>query len=131
MSKEHLNLIAAHNTYGKRKTLKMEYIRTPDEIWEMLSQEFNFTVDACASDKRHLVDKYWTKEDSEYMLGKDILEAEHLARSVYNSKTGNKFSDLDENRKMMLTEMAFNMGTKLEGFPKFMKIQITRSQRPE
>ena len=62
----------------------------------------------------------WTKEDSEYMLGKDILEAEHLARSIYNSKTGNKFSDLDENRKMMLTEMAFNMGTKLEGFPKFM-----------
>ena len=62
----------------------------------------------------------WTKEDSEYMLGKDILEAEHLARSIYNSKTGSKFSDLDENRKMMLTEMAFNMGNKLKGFPKFM-----------
>ena len=64
MTKGHLNLIAAHNTYGKRKTLKMKYIRTPTEIWEMLSQEFNFTVDACASDKSHLVDKYWTKEDS-------------------------------------------------------------------
>jgi len=64
MSKEHLNLIASHNTYGKRTTLLMKYIRTPDEIWEMLSQEFNFTVDACASDKNHLVDKYWTKEDS-------------------------------------------------------------------
>ena len=64
MTKGHLNLIAAHNTYGKRKTLKMKYIRTPTEIWEMLSQEFNFTVDACTSDKSHLVDKYWTKEDS-------------------------------------------------------------------
>ena len=62
--KGHLNLLAAHNTYGKRKTLRMEYIRTPKEIWERLSQEFNFTVDACASDKSHLVDKYWTKEDS-------------------------------------------------------------------
>ena len=40
----------------------MKYIRTPTEIWESLSKEFNFTVDACASDKNHLVDKYWTKE---------------------------------------------------------------------
>ena len=63
-SKGHFNLISAHNTYGKRKTLKMEYIRTPNEIWERLSQEFNFTVDACASDKNHLTDKYWTAENS-------------------------------------------------------------------
>ena len=62
MSKGHLNLLAAHNTYGKRTTLRMEYIRTPKEIWKDLSQEFNFTVDACASDKSHLVDKYWTKK---------------------------------------------------------------------
>ena len=42
----------------------MEYIRTPVEIWEQLSKEFNFTVDACASDKNHLLPKYWTKENS-------------------------------------------------------------------
>ena len=29
---------------------------------ERTVKEFNFTVDACASDKNHLVDKYWTKE---------------------------------------------------------------------
>ena len=40
----------------------MKYIRTPTEIWENLSKEFNFTVDACASDNNHLVDKYWTKD---------------------------------------------------------------------
>jgi site-specific DNA-methyltransferase (adenine-specific) len=40
----------------------MKWIRTPKEIWSVLSKEFNFTVDACASDKNHLVDKYWTKE---------------------------------------------------------------------
>jgi len=62
----------------------------------------------------------WNKEDSEYMLGKDILEAEHLARTIYNSHSGDKFSNLDENRRMMLTEMAFNMGNKLKDFPKFM-----------
>ncbi len=42
--------------------LKMKWIRTPKIIWEKLSKEFNFTVDACASDKNHLLPKYWTKE---------------------------------------------------------------------
>ena len=64
----HHNLLAkkqsAYETYSKKKFLKMEYIRTPQEIWHELSQEFEFTVDACASDKNHLVDKYWTKERS-------------------------------------------------------------------
>tara|TARA_Y100000401_G_C8319555_1_gene224478 strand:+ start:438 stop:938 length:501 start_codon:yes stop_codon:yes gene_type:complete len=60
----HRNLYSAHNTYGKRKTLRMEYIRTPPEIWQPLNKEFNFTVDACASDKNHLLPKYWTKENS-------------------------------------------------------------------
>ena len=56
--------ITAHNTYGKTKLLQMKYIRTPEEIWRNLSKEFNFTVDACASDKNHLLPKYWTKEDT-------------------------------------------------------------------
>jgi len=55
--KEHYNLLAKN-----KQLLPMEYIRTPKEIWEDLSQEFDFTVDACASDKNHLVDRYWTKE---------------------------------------------------------------------
>ena len=64
MKKNQLNLISAHNTYGRKKLLQMKYIRTPEEIWRNLSKEFNFTVDACASDKNHLLPKYWTKEDS-------------------------------------------------------------------
>ena len=56
--------IKAMNTYGKTSTLKMKYIRTPKEIWNELIKEFKFTVDACASDKNHLVKKYWTKENS-------------------------------------------------------------------
>jgi len=64
----HHNLLAkkqsAYENYDKKKFIKMEYIRTPQEIWHELSQEFQFTVDACASDKNHLVDKYWTKERS-------------------------------------------------------------------
>ena len=50
------------NLLNTKKNLKMEFIRTPKEIWQSLSKEFKFTVDACASDKNHLVDKYWTKE---------------------------------------------------------------------
>jgi|TARA_B100000282_G_scaffold152302_1_gene109643 hypothetical protein len=53
-----------YNILKKDKILKMEYIRTPKEIWNELIKEFKFTVDACASDKNHLVDKYWTKENS-------------------------------------------------------------------
>tara|TARA_R100000781_G_scaffold113674_1_gene82693 strand:- start:956 stop:1435 length:480 start_codon:yes stop_codon:yes gene_type:complete len=45
-----------------KKQYDMKWIRTPKEIWEQLSKEFNFTIDACASDKNHLVDRYWTKE---------------------------------------------------------------------
>ena len=53
-----------YNLLSKGKTLKMEYIGTPEEIWEDLSKEFKFTVDACASSKNHLVKRYWTKENS-------------------------------------------------------------------
>ena len=45
------------------KTL-MRYIRTPKYLFDYLNNEFNFTVDACASDKNFLIDKYWTKNNS-------------------------------------------------------------------
>jgi len=48
----------------KNKKLAMKWIRTPKIIWDDLSKEFNFTVDACASDKNHLVSKYRTEENS-------------------------------------------------------------------
>lgn len=50
------------NINAKSKMLKMKWLRTPKSIWKDLSKEFNFTVDACASDKNHLLPKYWTKE---------------------------------------------------------------------
>jgi len=49
---------------AKNQKLLMKWIRTPKSIWENLSKEFNFTVDACASDKNHLLPKYWTKDNS-------------------------------------------------------------------
>ena len=55
------------NIMAKDKTktvLKMEYVSTPDVIWDQLKDKYNFTVDACASDKNYLLPKYWTKENS-------------------------------------------------------------------
>lgn len=51
------------NINAKNKMLDMKWIRTPQIIWKELSNEFNFTVDACASHKNHLLPKYWTIED--------------------------------------------------------------------
>ena len=74
---------------------------------------------------------------AEDLLAKDIMEAEKNVRVVYNNFikkegfTGNaakSFKDLDANRRMILIEMAFNMGAskidpynKETGFPRFFK----------
>ena len=42
----------------------MKYLRTPIDIWANLKQEFDFTLDACASHKNHLVDKYYTIDEN-------------------------------------------------------------------
>ena len=49
---------------AKNQKLAMKWIRTPKSIWNFLIKEFNFTVDACASDKNHLLSKYWTEKNS-------------------------------------------------------------------
>tara|TARA_R100000664_G_C2657204_1_gene75086 strand:- start:28 stop:549 length:522 start_codon:yes stop_codon:yes gene_type:complete len=54
---KHLNLLAKN-----KKILPMRYIRTPPQIWESLSKEFSFSIDACASDCNHLLPRYWTKQ---------------------------------------------------------------------
>lgn len=41
---------------------KMEYLRTPKDIWDELTKEFSFTIDICASDENHLLPRYYTKE---------------------------------------------------------------------
>ena len=49
---------------AKNQKLVMKWIRTPKSIWNDLIKEFNFTVDACASDKNHLLPKYWTEKNT-------------------------------------------------------------------
>jgi phage N-6-adenine-methyltransferase len=52
----------AKNTLSFSCSKKMEYLRTPPDIWKDLSKEFAFTIDICASDDNHLLPKYYTKE---------------------------------------------------------------------
>ena len=54
--------IIAKNTLSFTCSKVMKFIRTPTDIWEQLSKEFNFTIDVCASDKNHLLPRYYTKE---------------------------------------------------------------------
>ena len=41
----------------------MKFIRTPKDIWDELNQEFNFTIDVCASNKNHLLPRYYTEKE--------------------------------------------------------------------
>ena len=62
----------------------MKYLRTPKDIWADLIKEFNFTVDACASNKHHLLPKYWTKEIS--ALEKNLYNEIVYCHPMYDSK---------------------------------------------
>ena len=54
----------AKNTLSFMTSKSYKFIRTPKDIWEELSKEFNFTLDACASKDNHLLPRYYTKENS-------------------------------------------------------------------
>lgn len=52
------------NTLSFSTSKSMKFLRTPIDIWKDLTSEFNFTLDACASDQNHLLDKYYTESNS-------------------------------------------------------------------
>lgn len=52
------------NTLSFSCSKTMEYLRTPVDLWESLNKEFGFTIDICASDENHLVERYYTKENN-------------------------------------------------------------------
>jgi site-specific DNA-methyltransferase (adenine-specific) len=57
------NRTIAKNTLSFSCSTCMEYLRTPVEIWKSLTEEFDFTIDACASHENHLVRRYFTPEN--------------------------------------------------------------------
>ena len=75
---------------------KMKYLRTPKDIWEQLSKEFDFTCDMCASDENHLVDKYYTAETN--ALKQDWNNEIGYVHPLFDSKIG-KFVEKAHNSK--------------------------------
>ena len=41
----------------------MKYLRTPRDIWQLLREEFPFSVDVCASHANHLLPRYYTEAE--------------------------------------------------------------------
>ena len=76
------------NTLSFQCSKSMRYLRTPPSIWQDLTQEFDFTVDCCASDANHLLPKYYTKENS--ALDKDWTGETAYIHPLFDGKI-NKF----------------------------------------
>ena len=76
----------AKNTLSFSCSKKMKFLRTPINIWDKLSKEFLFTCDMCASDDNHLVDKYYTIENSSLNANWDNEIA--YVHPLFDSKIG-------------------------------------------
>lgn len=74
----------AKNTLSFMTSATYTHIRTPKDIWAELIKEFDFTLDACASDENHLCDKYYTEED-------DCLKQDWTGEVVYCHPMFNMF----------------------------------------
>jgi len=88
--------VIAKNTLSFSCSKKMKYLRTPVNIWKDLSNEFNFTCDMCASDNNHLLDKYYTINNS--ALDKDWTDEVGYVHPLFDSKIG-KFVEKAHNSK--------------------------------
>lgn len=76
----------AKNTLSFSCSKSMKYLRTPTDIWQDLIKEFNFTLDACASDNNHLVSKYYTEKDN--CLKQDWTGEVVYCHPMFDSKIG-------------------------------------------
>lgn len=79
--------IIAKNTLSFMTSKSYMYLRTPKDIWADLSAEFDFTLDACASDKNHLLPKYYTKKNS--CLDKDWTGEVVYCHPMFDMHIGN------------------------------------------
>ena len=105
----------AKNTLSFSCSKSMKWIRTPVDIWEDLSNEFNFTLDACASDDNHLLPRYYTKDDS--CLDKDWTDEVVYCHPMFDIYIG-KFVEKCYNEKC-ISVMLLPASTHTRYFHKF------------
>lgn len=88
--------VIAKNTLSFSCSKKMKYLRTPTDIWADLQKEFAFTCDMCASDENHLVEKYYTIDNTS--LDKDWNGEVGYVHPLFDGKIG-KFVEKAHNSK--------------------------------
>ena len=104
------------NTLSFQCSKSMRYLRTPIQLWEQLSKEFNFTVDCCASDKNHLLPKYYTKQNS--ALDKDWAGEIAYIHPMFDG-TINKFVEKAYHTKNFTGVFLIPAGTNTKYFHEF------------
>ena len=95
---------------------EMKWLRTPLDIWADLSKEFKFTIDCCASDKNHLLPRYYTKQDD--ALTKDWSGEVAYIHPMFDSKIG-RFVEKAANTKNFTGVCLLPAGTHTKYFHKF------------
>jgi len=80
------NRVIAKNTLSFTCSKSMKYLRCPPKIWENLKNEFCFTIDLCASNENHLLEKYYTIDDN--CLTKDWTDEIGFLHPLFDSKIG-------------------------------------------
>jgi hypothetical protein len=88
--------VIAKNTLSFSCSKSMRFLRCPPLIWEKLKNEFDFTIDLCASDDNHLVKRYYTINDS--CLTKDWTNEIGFLHPLFDGKIG-KFVEKAYNSK--------------------------------
>jgi site-specific DNA-methyltransferase (adenine-specific) len=109
----------------------MKFIRTPVDIWEQLRTEFNFTIDVCASDKNHLLPRYYTERDDG--LKQDWTNEIVYCHPMFDGKIG-KWVEKAYNTKC-LTVMFLPASTHTRYFHRFIyknpKCEIRFLEKPK
>lgn len=104
------------------------YLRTPTDIWDSLSKEFQFTLDACASDENHLLPKYYTKDNS--CLTKDWTGEVVYCHPMFDMHIGDFVEKCSqESEKGVLSVMLIPASTHTRYFHKF--IWDKQNHRPK
>jgi len=74
------------NTLSFSCSKSMKFIRTPTDIWNRLNEKYDFTIDLCASNENHLLDRYYTEETD--ALKQDWSNEIAYLHPLFDSKIG-------------------------------------------
>jgi len=104
--------------YNSRTKKSKDYWETPPNIFELLNKEFQFTLDAAASDDNHLCANYFTKEVDG--LKQDWKDEIVFCNPPYNKKDDWIKKCYEERQKdNTIIVMLIPNGTETESFHKY------------